>query len=92
MSPPWATQQLTGDATVHGAKLQTGRILQALTVRLECAAAGLLPPGNLHLRVHHVWQVATDMRRLVSRHTTCGHAGDEYLRLTFRHAYSYMLN
>jgi hypothetical protein len=60
-----ATQQLTDDATVHGAKLQTGRILQALTVRLECGAAGLLP---LHL-VHHAWQL------------TCGHAGEEYFCL-----------
>jgi len=61
VSPPSATQQLTGDTTVHGAKLQTGRIMLALTVRLECGAAGLLPPGNLHLHlVHHAWQLACD--------------------------------
>jgi len=58
VSPPSATQHLKGDAAVHGAKLQTGRILHALTVRLECGAAGLLPPGNLHLHlVHHAWQL-----------------------------------
>jgi hypothetical protein len=75
VSPPSATpsHRPTGDTIPlarYCTKLQTGKILQTLTVRLECGAR-LLPAANPHLHlVHHSWQ--TDMRRLVSHHKTCG--------------------